>query len=64
MQRLTPDRAQADNERRIANVVRLGVVDEADYTTRRVRVRMGDLLSGWLPFATPALRIRPGTRLR
>ena len=53
MQRLTPDRAQADNERRIANVVRLGVVDEADYTTRRVRVRMGDLLSGWLPFATP-----------
>ena len=53
MQRLTPNRAQADNERRIANVVRLGVIDDADYTTRRVRVRMGDLLSGWLPFATP-----------
>lgn len=53
MQRVTPDRAQADNERRIANVVRMGVVEEADYSARRVRVRMGDLLSGWLPWATP-----------
>lgn len=42
----------AELERRLANMVRLGVIAEADYQAARVRVRSGDFLSGWLPWLT------------
>lgn len=38
--------------RRVANLVVLGKVEEADYSAARLRVRSGDLLSGWLPWIT------------
>jgi phage baseplate assembly protein V len=50
--RLTPDGNRSDAERRVANSIRLGVVEEADYARARVRVRSGETLTGWLPFAT------------
>jgi phage baseplate assembly protein V len=42
----------AELERRLNNVLRKGVIEEADYDTARVRVRSGDLLTGWLPWIT------------
>lgn len=48
----------SDSERRHADVVKFGVVQEADYAGARVRVLIGDedddeghLVSGWLPMA-------------
>ena len=35
--------------RRIANLIQIGVIAEADYGRDRYRVRIGDLLTGWLP---------------
>jgi len=42
----------AELERRLGNVVRPGVVAEANYTEARVRVRVGELVTGWLPWLT------------
>ncbi|MEM7046992.1 MAG: phage baseplate assembly protein V [Pseudomonadota bacterium] len=39
-------------ERRLANVLRLGIVYAADYPAARVRVKTGDLITGWLPWLT------------
>ena len=39
-------------DRRLANIVRLGTVEQADYSRARVRVRCGDMLTGWLPWLT------------
>ena len=40
-------------ERKIANLLRPAVVAEARYQdSPRVRVKAGDLLSGWLPWLT------------
>lgn len=50
--RLTPDRNLSDIERRVANTVAFGVVEDADYERRRVRVRIGPLLSDWIPWTT------------
>lgn len=52
MDRLTPDRYLSDLERRVANVVHMGVVAEADYSLSRVRVRVGPLLTDWMPWST------------
>lgn len=44
--------------RRLSNLIRLGVVVEADYASAKVRVKYGqdeqggDLISGWLPWLT------------
>ena len=42
----------SDLERRLTNLIRLGKVEEADYQTARLRVRIGLLLTGWLPWIT------------
>lgn len=42
----------AEIERRLANLIRLGTVEQADYDKARVRVRCGELLTGWLPWLT------------
>jgi len=41
-----------DTERRVANVVRFGTIAEADYARARMRVRSGNVVTGWLPFTT------------
>ncbi len=38
--------------RRLANLIRLGVIDRVDHASARVRVKIGDLLTAWLPWAT------------
>jgi phage baseplate assembly protein V len=42
----------AEIERRLDNILRMAVIEDADYNTARVKVRDGDLLSGWLPWLT------------
>jgi phage baseplate assembly protein V len=49
---------QSENERRLADIVKVGRVVEADYPKARVRVGIGDpddpegyILTGWLPMA-------------
>jgi phage baseplate assembly protein V len=42
----------AELERRLNNIVRYGTIAEADYPKARVRVKSGELLTGWLPWLT------------
>lgn len=42
----------AELERRLSNVARMGVVQEVDLAAARVRVAMGTLLTGWIPWLT------------
>ncbi len=44
--------AETEMDRRLANIVRLGTVEEADFDKARVRIRCGDMLTGWLPWLT------------
>lgn len=37
--------------RLIQNLIRLGTIAEVDHDAARVRVKSGDLLTGWLPWA-------------
>jgi phage baseplate assembly protein V len=46
------DYALTEMDRRMANMLRLGTVEQADYAAARLRIRMGDLLTGWLPWVT------------
>ncbi len=46
------DPDSADLARRVANLLRLGTVDEADYEKARVRVAIGKVKTGWLPWIT------------
>lgn len=39
-------------DRRISNLIRFGVIDQADYTLGKVRVKAGDILTGWIPWLT------------
>ncbi len=42
-----------ENDRRLANVAQMGVVEEVNYANPpRARVRIGDLLTGWLRMGT------------
>jgi len=50
MERAAPNRDLTDLERRVANVVRFGVISAADYATARVRVTAGKITTAWLPF--------------
>lgn len=43
---------QTELDRRIGNLIRLGTVAEADYMHAKVRVRMGEIVTGWLPWST------------
>lgn len=42
--------ALPDMERRQANAIRYGVIFEVDYPKARVRVRSGEIETGWLPW--------------
>lgn len=42
----------SDMERRLASVIRVGTVAEADYSAARVRVAFGEAVSDWLPWLT------------
>jgi phage baseplate assembly protein V len=42
----------AELSRRLANLLRAGKVAEADYARARLRVRIGDQVTGWLPWLT------------
>lgn len=44
--------AQAEIERLLANLIRVGVVAELDEAEARVKVRVGGLLTDWLPWLT------------
>lgn len=37
-------------DRRISNLIRLGTIAQADYASAKVRVKAGDILTGWLPW--------------
>lgn len=39
-------------QRKMANIVRIGVVKEVDYEKAKVRVKIGEFLTGWLPWIT------------
>jgi len=39
-------------DRRLANLIRLGSIAQADYAAGKVRVNVGGLLTGWLPWLT------------
>lgn len=39
-------------ERRIHNIVRVGEIQAADYGAARVRVKMGEIVTAWLPWMT------------
>ncbi|MFI9652601.1 phage baseplate assembly protein V [Guyparkeria sp. GHLCS8-2] len=42
----------AEINRRLENLIRLGTVDQADYASARLKVRIGELVTGWLPWLT------------
>ncbi|ACS80183.1 phage baseplate assembly protein V [Maridesulfovibrio salexigens] len=42
----------SETDRRLANVIRIGTVAEADYQKARVRVAFGTAVSDWLPWIT------------
>jgi phage baseplate assembly protein V len=44
--------AQAETERILANMIRIGVVAELDDAKARVKVRTGGLVTDWLPWLT------------
>lgn len=39
-------------DRRISNLIRFGTVQEVDYLAAKVRIKAGDILTGWLPWLT------------
>ena len=43
---------QAEVLRALQNLIRVGTVADADYGSARVRVAIGDLITGWLPWIT------------
>lgn len=44
--------------RRTSNVIKYGAIEEVDYATAKVKVRMGDLLTAWLPWSTKSSNTR------
>lgn len=41
-----------EGDRRTSNIIRFGKVEEVDYDKALLKVRVGDLLSAWLPWLT------------
>lgn len=39
-------------DRRLANLIRFGAIEQADYAAGKVRVKVGDNLTAWLPWLT------------
>ncbi|WP_265014516.1 phage baseplate assembly protein V [Wolbachia endosymbiont (group B) of Camptogramma bilineatum] len=44
--------AIAELQRKVANMIRIGVVKEIDYEKAKVRVKIGEFLTDWLPWIT------------
>ncbi|WP_353285207.1 phage baseplate assembly protein V [Wolbachia endosymbiont (group A) of Beris morrisii] len=44
--------AIAELNRRLANIMRIGLVKEMDYKKARVRIKVGEFLTDWLPWIT------------
>lgn len=44
--------AIAELNRRLANIIRIGLVKEVDYEKARMRVKIGEFLTDWLPWVT------------
>ncbi|WP_395461551.1 phage baseplate assembly protein V [Wolbachia endosymbiont (group A) of Therophilus tumidulus] len=44
--------AISELQRKLANIVRIGVVKEIDYEKAKVRVKIGEILTDWLPWIT------------
>ncbi|RDD34246.1 Phage P2 baseplate assembly protein gpV [Wolbachia endosymbiont of Cylisticus convexus] len=44
--------AISELNRKLANVIRIGVVKEIDYEKAKVRVKIGEFLTDWLPWIT------------
>jgi phage baseplate assembly protein V len=42
----------SDLQRKLANIIRVGVVKEIVYEKARVRVKIGEFLTSWLPWIT------------
>jgi phage baseplate assembly protein V len=47
------DERTTDIDRRVANAVRVGTVAEVDYQKARARVKIGNLVTDWLPWTVP-----------
>lgn len=43
---------QSENERMLANLIRIGVVEELDEANARIKVRAGGLTTGWIPWVS------------
>ncbi|GFR17445.1 spike protein [Trichonephila clavata] len=44
--------AIAELSRKLANIIRIGLVKEVDYEKAKVRVKIGEFLTDWLPWIT------------
>ncbi|MDE5063224.1 phage baseplate assembly protein V, partial [Wolbachia endosymbiont of Drosophila chauvacae] len=44
--------AISELQRKLANIVRIGLVKEVDYEKARVKVQIGEFLTDWLPWIT------------
>lgn len=44
--------AISELQRKLANIVRIGVVKEIDYEKAKVRVKIGEFITDWLPWVT------------
>ncbi|MCX3065203.1 MULTISPECIES: phage baseplate assembly protein V [unclassified Wolbachia] len=44
--------AISELNRKLANIIRIGLVKEVDYEKARVRVKVGEFLTDWLPWIT------------
>ncbi|WP_264683268.1 MULTISPECIES: phage baseplate assembly protein V [unclassified Wolbachia] len=44
--------AISELNRKLANVIRIGIVKEIDYEKAKVRVKIGEFLTDWLPWIT------------
>ncbi|MFV0989770.1 phage baseplate assembly protein V, partial [Wolbachia endosymbiont of Nasonia giraulti] len=44
--------AISELNRKVANIIRIGVVKEVDYEKAKVRVKIGELLTDFLPWIT------------
>ncbi|MDN5248214.1 MAG: phage baseplate assembly protein V [Wolbachia endosymbiont of Tyrophagus putrescentiae] len=44
--------AIAELQRKLANIIRIGIIKEVDYEKAKVRVQIGEFLTDWLPWMT------------
>ncbi|MBS9529969.1 phage baseplate assembly protein V [Wolbachia endosymbiont of Rhagoletis cerasi] len=44
--------AISELNRKLANIIRIGLVKEVDYEKARVRVKIGEFITDWLPWVT------------